>query len=231
MSYEAIEKYLPEDNSDQYDVFKLMDSKRREIRRAGGKLLDLGCGTGDSHAKLIKLVKNLRYKGVDISTSPEVASRERSDLDFYEFDGVNLPFGNSEFDIVFCKQVLEHVRHPDQLLASVSRVLRPGGIFVGSVSCLEPLHSYSIFNWTAYGIPVVFQDHNILIQELRPGIDGISLTMRKIFGRQKFSSAFGKESMYNHYLEQENQKRDVRTRNFEKLSIAGHIIFWAIRQP
>jgi ubiquinone/menaquinone biosynthesis C-methylase UbiE len=37
------------------------------------------------------------------------------------FDGVNLPFGDDDFDLVYCKQVLEHVRHPEPLLAEVGR--------------------------------------------------------------------------------------------------------------
>lgn len=40
---------------------------------------------------------------------------------------------------------------PESLLADVTRVLRPGGAFVGSVSCLEPYHSFSYWNFTPYG--------------------------------------------------------------------------------
>jgi SAM-dependent methyltransferase len=43
------------------------------------------------------------------------------------FDGVNIPFGPREFDIVYSSNVLEHVEQLPGLLAEIKRVLRPGG--------------------------------------------------------------------------------------------------------
>ena len=53
---------------------------------------------------------------------------------------------------MFCKQVLEHVERPHELVADVARVLRPGGAFAGSTSQLEPYHSRSTGNYTPYGL-------------------------------------------------------------------------------
>lgn len=75
-----------------------------------------------------------------------------------------MPFDDGTFDVVFCRQVLEHVRHPDDVIAEVSRILRPGGIFVGSVSQLEPYHNHSIFNWTSYGVVSVFEAYGLTVK-------------------------------------------------------------------
>jgi SAM-dependent methyltransferase len=44
--------------------------------------------------------------------------------------GVPIPFGDCEFDLVFCGEVIEHVYSPDHLLEEVKRLLRPGGYAV-----------------------------------------------------------------------------------------------------
>jgi len=193
------------------------------------RILDLGAGVGNSYDRLVKFVPGLQYTGLDIESSPEVARRARSDLRFVTYDGEQIPFGDDAFDAIFCKQVLEHVRRPDVVIAEVARVLRSGGLFVGSVSQLEPYHSHSIFNWTAYGLFRVLSDHGLNLIELRPGIDGISLTLRRLFGRKNFERSFSVSSIFNHYIDVELGKRNIQDKNFQKLIIAGHIVFAAIR--
>jgi SAM-dependent methyltransferase len=41
-----------------------------------------------------------------------------------------LTFSNASFDIFITQDVLEHVFHPDKVLAEITRVLRPGGIHI-----------------------------------------------------------------------------------------------------
>ena len=123
--------------------------------RPAGRVLDLGCGTGDSVDLFRALDPNVDWVGADVERSPEVATRTRTDAEFVTFDGERLPFGDGSFDLVYCKQVLEHVRPPDQLVAEVARVLRPGGWFAGSTSQLEAFHSRSIFNPTPYGMAML----------------------------------------------------------------------------
>ena len=77
---------------------------------ASGRVMDLGCGAGDSVEQFRNVNPAVDWVGVDIERSPEVASRRRTDASFVVFDGVRLPFDDGSFDAVYCKQVLEHVR-------------------------------------------------------------------------------------------------------------------------
>ena len=93
----------------------------------------------------------------DLPDSPEVRMRTRSDAEFHVFDGLNLPFEEASFDVVYCAQVLEHARHPESLLIDVARVLKPGGALAGSTSQLEPFHSRSTFNFTPHGLSLLLE--------------------------------------------------------------------------
>src|SRR3546814_689855 len=170
---EVLKDKIPSDTSTQVDIFKMIDLNRGKFLD-NGAVLDLGAGTGSSYDRLRKRWPNLNYVGLDIEGSPEVESRTRRDLRFEVYDGRTMPFSDEQFDVVFCKQVLEHVRHPDDVISEVVRVLKKDGVFIGSVSQLEPYHSHSIFNWTSFGIVQVFESHGLRVQQLRPGVDGRS---------------------------------------------------------
>ncbi|MBL4558163.1 MAG: methyltransferase domain-containing protein [Rhodobacteraceae bacterium] len=228
----VIGESIPNDHCNQSTAIKMFAEALHETdltSRAQVKVVDLGCGSGDSYQSLKEQLPNLDYVGVDIESSPEVDGRTRDDLSFKTYDGINLPFESGTIDIIFCKQVLEHVRHPDALIADVARVLKPGGIFVGSVSFLEPYHSFNIFNWSPYGVVTVFRDNGLRDVMIRPGIDGISLTMRSFLSRMAFDTSFSMESMFNHFtdIQRENLAKSPADVNAQKLAIAGHLCFRA----
>jgi ubiquinone/menaquinone biosynthesis C-methylase UbiE len=191
------------------------------------KTLDLGCGDGRGSDLLNQILPNLSYYGLDIFDSPEVSKRDRFDLNFCSYDGVNIPFSDECFDLIFSKQVLEHVRYPDKVISEVARVLKHDRFFVGSVSQLEPYHSHSIFNWTGYGIVQVFESHGLEVIQLAPGIDGVTLTLRRILGPEQFNAFFSRESLFNYYIEHAVPSRSIWQRNLTKIIAAGHILFLA----
>jgi len=43
--------------------------------------------------------------------------------------GEKLPFADDQYEMVFCLDVLEHVKDFDAIISEVSRVLTPGGLF------------------------------------------------------------------------------------------------------
>jgi SAM-dependent methyltransferase len=108
------------------------------------RLLDLGCGPRDQAPPAAHY--GLSYVGIDYSS-------ERADL---LADGHAIPFRDGTFDVVLSYAVLEHLYHPFVAVQEVARVLRPGGVFVGTVSQGEPFHD-SYFHHTAWGLLTVLR--------------------------------------------------------------------------
>jgi SAM-dependent methyltransferase len=90
------------------------------------RVLDAGCGTGE----LAALVAAPQVVCVDLSDAAIDAARSRG-LDARVADVQSLPFADGEFDVVLGNWMLYHVPDLDRGLAEISRVLRPGGRFVG----------------------------------------------------------------------------------------------------
>lgn len=228
MSRELLTSRLSAGSSSQVDLLGFM-RKRRDLIVKGPrpKVLDLGCGNGRSFEAIRSVFPDVAYHGLDIELSPEVSTRTRGEIPFQSFNGVKIPFADDYFDAIHSHQVLEHVRHPDALVVEAGRVLAPGGFFLGSVSQLEPYHSHSIFNWTASGVVQVFGSHGMEIVELAPRIDGVALTLRRLFGFDKFNEFFAHEGFFSHYIEEHDREYTAWEQNCLKLVCADHIVFLA----
>jgi SAM-dependent methyltransferase len=202
------------------------------------QLLDLGAGDGRSRSMARKFlgVDKVSWHGVDIGDSEEYLGRSKDAPEVTVYDGVKLPYKDDAFDVVWCKQVLEHVRYPDAVIAEVARVLKPGGLFMGSVSQLEPYHSRSIFNWTHYGIRTVLGDHGLEVQEMTPGVDGLLLMLRAVFGYHTgLNKLVNVVTPLNQILEalfapNGDKKQDSKQVTHQRLKVAGHIHFVSLKR-
>lgn len=91
-------------------------SKERNI-----KLLDIAPTKGLSEK--IREFKNIEYISIDL----------QSPLAMYKMDIQDLQFDDSEFDIIICYHVLEHVEDDFKAMREIYRVLKPGGIVLFQV--------------------------------------------------------------------------------------------------
>jgi SAM-dependent methyltransferase len=92
--------------------------------------LDAGCGDGRYLAAL-RLDLPERIAGVDISE--RILSTARASVPDAEFRQANLealPFGDGEFDLVLCSQVIEHVLDARAAALELARVLQPSGVLI-----------------------------------------------------------------------------------------------------
>ena len=106
--------------------------------RAGERVLDLGCGTGELAASIARTGANV----VGLDGSPEMiaaARRRAPDLEFVVGDGQALGY-SAEFDAVFSNAALHWMLRADDVVRGVARALRPGGRFVaefGGHGCIR----------------------------------------------------------------------------------------------
>ena len=104
--------------------------------RRGSSVLDLGCGEG--MLALLKR-KGVTLAGVDLS--PELlAAASRNGYDgAYAATLTALPFPDASFDYVISLDVMGHVAFDDKdrVLAEIKRVLRPEGVTMHGIECLD----------------------------------------------------------------------------------------------
>lgn len=106
----------------------LAQGSRRKLR-----MLNLG-GGGRTRAGAINM-------DLDADSLPDVVG-----------DAFSAPFRRETFDIVFCENVIEHVKTPQQLLASIRDLLTPSGKLYMEYPLLQPRHhEYDYMRWTVEG--------------------------------------------------------------------------------
>lgn len=230
--WNVLQPYLPNDHarqvSSRYYIEGLMGGPEKPQ-----KVLDLGCGRGDSVDLFRRFHPDVDWTGVDIGDSQEALQRQRADAHFVTYDGRTIPFPADTFDLVYSSQVLEHVREPAQHLTEIRRVLRPGGVLIGSTSQLEPYHSRSYWNFTAFGFVTLAEEAGLKVEELRPGIDGVSLTLRTFLGRDPmFDRWWDTDSPVHTLIDEWGRETGRRPAlvNLRKMHLAGQFAF-RVRKP
>ena len=93
-----------------------------------GNVLDVGCGEMPFRGLLPEAT---RYTGLDGPAAGDFGMGRHPEI--MDFDGVTIPFPDASQDHILCTEVLEHVPNPETALAEIRRVLRPGGVLIGSV--------------------------------------------------------------------------------------------------
>ena len=93
----------------------------------GGRLLDIGCGTGLFVEKFIKIGGNA--VGLDISGKMITRAHHRCPAsDFIVGTGEKIPFSDNSFEAVSSLLVFSYVKDPNAMLNESYRVLKPGGV-------------------------------------------------------------------------------------------------------
>lgn len=116
-------------------------------------LLNVGSGPTDVHPRAIN-VDVFHFPNVHI-----IADAER------------MPFASDTFDAVCCEEVLEHIRRPENVVAEMKRVTKPGGNIYISVPFLFPYHpSPNDFRrYSLEGLRSLFSDFEVIESGVHSG--------------------------------------------------------------
>jgi spore maturation protein CgeB/SAM-dependent methyltransferase len=173
--------------------------------QANGKdILDVGCSQGI--VCLILAREGFQCTGVDLepgslAVGEEALSHEdeaiRKRVKFLVADGSQLPFADDSFDMVVLGEVLEHLVHPDKMLAEARRVLRDGGRLVVTVP--HGLNAFPDHKVTFYPVSLLLllQPH---FRTNSIGTLGEYITYTGVSDSTYDSARISKDSLFEQYL-------------------------------
>jgi len=105
-----------------------------------GLVADVGAGVAPYKQLVMEAPHVDKYLALDLAGSsyapPDVI-----------WDGDSLPLADDSAETVMATEVLEHCPDPSRLLSEAFRILKPGGLFFGTVPFLWPLHDVPHDHW------------------------------------------------------------------------------------
>lgn len=128
----------------------------------GGKLLELGCGTGDSLERYRDLGwQNLH--GVELSESAaRIARRAGFNVKTATIESALASYPDQTFDAIVAVMVLEHLTNPFAVVRQVARKLKPGGEFLFSTVIRDSIDG-RIFG--QFGVAFDFPRHMVFFRK------------------------------------------------------------------
>jgi len=98
----------------------------------GTPALDVGCGGGILAEEFAGM--GLRVTGIDPSEESLNTARRHARsmglaIDYRQGTGESIPFADNAYPVVYCCDVLEHVRDLPKVIGEIYRVTKPGGVF------------------------------------------------------------------------------------------------------
>jgi SAM-dependent methyltransferase len=94
-----------------------------------GAVLDIGCGSGEYMLQMRR--KGWRVFGVELSRAAAITGRKEG-LEIFHGTLAEAAFPDRFFDYVRANHSFEHMPNPHEVLAEISRILKPSGkLFVG----------------------------------------------------------------------------------------------------
>jgi SAM-dependent methyltransferase len=97
------------------------------------RVVEVGCGSGDTGALALTAGKCGSWTGIDISERAAARARHvLSEVLIGDVEQMALPWAPATFDALVLSEVLEHLIDPWGALARLSRLLRPGAVVLAS---------------------------------------------------------------------------------------------------
>jgi SAM-dependent methyltransferase len=178
---------------------------REFIRRP--RVLDVGCGNGSLTFPMAAL--GCEVVGVDTDGESVDSCKRRNEFPnvrFVQTDGTLLTV-DGFFDLIVCSEVLEHVREPRALLASMREKLAPGGSILLTIP-------------NGYGLREIGGRGERFLRE-RCRLDRPLAALRRLLGRVGMPSAAEKYQMHTSNPDQGHVQKFTRRGIIDLLRAEG----------
>lgn len=114
-----------------------------------------------------------------------------------------LPFRSESFDIVMLSNTMEHIPNTDFLISEIYRVLKPGGLIIGTIPFLMRVHQkpYDYNRYTNYKLAMLLKEANfkeISVINLGKSVD-VYESMQLHFFYYLLSSTFSKNNFIHSF--------------------------------
>lgn len=167
--HEELMAFYPEDSYYSYNVtYAAEDPWWKELLRkvlflnyrtkdpvftSPGRMLDIGCGNGWFIYTMRE--KGWDVKGVEPSKAGAEAGIKSGKLDIHHGDVISANYPASHFDYIRSNHSFEHIPNPNEVLAEIYRILKPGGIAFIGVPNINSINA-KLFGsyWYYLGAPV-----------------------------------------------------------------------------
>lgn len=119
-------------NPGRVGYFRRIILNELKLKTGSMKALEVGCGGGILCEQIARM--GFSATGTDPSEQALQAAKKHAaqsglKIDYVRGAGESLPFPNASFDVVFCCDVLEHVKDLGKVISEINRVLKPNGCF------------------------------------------------------------------------------------------------------
>jgi 2-polyprenyl-6-hydroxyphenyl methylase/3-demethylubiquinone-9 3-methyltransferase len=119
-------------NPARVEYFRRLLDQVLKFDYRGAAALDVGCGGGILAEEFAGM--GFRVTGIDPSEQSLHAARKHAQfmglsIQYQEGTGESIPFADNIYPVVYCCDVLEHVRDLPKVISEIYRVTKPGGVF------------------------------------------------------------------------------------------------------
>jgi methionine biosynthesis protein MetW len=119
-------------------VLRLIQSTNRSFDR----ILDIGCGDGALTARIKEIANATETYGIDLDPKKVKTALSRGiDALQLDIDANDFPFIDNYFDLVYCGELIEHLKDPDHLIDEIRRILRANGLCLIDTPNLAAWHN------------------------------------------------------------------------------------------
>ncbi|MEN6318275.1 MAG: class I SAM-dependent methyltransferase [Syntrophaceae bacterium] len=160
----------------RYGVDEFMKIVSKQVK-SGDVVLDAGAG----HCPYKELFSHACYQSCDYMPVLEEIGGNTKIAHTFFCDLEEIPREPFTYDAVVCNQVLEHVKHPEKVIAEFYRILKPGGkLFLTAPQCAGiHMAPYHFFNFTQYGLNLLFENNGFRVLSIQ-SIGGIFAILGKV---------------------------------------------------